>query len=48
VAIEVRADDDTCTPEAISLLEIDDGQIAGINAFLDPRLVAKFGDSIES
>jgi RNA polymerase sigma-70 factor (ECF subfamily) len=48
VTIEVRADDGTWTPEGISLLEIENGQIAGINAFLDPRLVAKFGGSIAS
>lgn len=46
VTIEVRADDGTWTPEGISLLEIENGQIAGINAFLDPTLVAKFGGSI--
>jgi RNA polymerase sigma-70 factor (ECF subfamily) len=48
VTIEVRADNGTWTPEGIGLLEIDDGRIAGINAFLDPTLVAKFAGLVGS
>lgn len=43
VTIEVRAGDGTWTPEGISVLEIEDGQIAGIDAFLDPTLLPRFG-----
>jgi RNA polymerase sigma-70 factor (ECF subfamily) len=48
VTIEVRGDNGTWTPEGISLLEIDDGRIVGIDAFLDPTLVAKFAGSVGS
>ena len=43
VTIEVRAEDDTWTPEGISVLRIEAGQIAGIDAFLDPALLPRFG-----
>ena len=43
VTIEVRADDGNWIPHGISVLEIEEGQIAGIDAFLDPTLVPRFG-----
>ena len=43
VTIEVRAEDGTWIPEGISVLEIEQGQIVGIDAFLDPTLPARFG-----
>jgi len=43
VTIEVRAQDDTWIPHGISVLEIEEGQIAGIDAFLDPTLLPRFG-----
>jgi RNA polymerase sigma-70 factor (ECF subfamily) len=43
VTIEVRADDGTWIPHGISVLAIEDGQIAAIDAFLDPALVPRFG-----
>jgi RNA polymerase sigma-70 factor (ECF subfamily) len=43
VTIEVRAEDDTWIPEGISLLEIEEGQIVGIDAFLDPTVLPRFG-----
>jgi RNA polymerase sigma-70 factor (ECF subfamily) len=43
VTIEVRADDGAWIPHGISVLEIDEGQIAGIEAFLDPGLLPRFG-----
>ncbi|HUE28209.1 MAG TPA: sigma factor-like helix-turn-helix DNA-binding protein, partial [Solirubrobacteraceae bacterium] len=43
VTIEVRADDGTWIPHGISVLEIEEGQIVGIDAFLDPTLVPRFG-----
>jgi RNA polymerase sigma-70 factor (ECF subfamily) len=42
VTIEVRADDGTWVPHGISVLEIEEGQIVGIDAFLDPALVPRF------
>ncbi|HTP19412.1 MAG TPA: sigma-70 family RNA polymerase sigma factor [Solirubrobacteraceae bacterium] len=42
VTIELRAEDGTWTPHGISVLEMDDGQIARIDAFLDPALVPRF------
>jgi hypothetical protein len=41
--IEVRGEDGTWIPHGISVLEIEGGQIAGIDAFLDPTLPARFG-----
>jgi RNA polymerase sigma-70 factor, ECF subfamily len=43
VTIEVRAEDGTWIPHGISMLEIKQGQIAGIDAFLDPTLLPRFG-----
>ncbi len=43
VTIEVRAEDGTWIPHGISLLEIEGGQIVGIDAFLDPALLPRFG-----
>jgi RNA polymerase sigma-70 factor (ECF subfamily) len=45
VTIEVRGEDGAWTPHGISVLEIEGGQIAGIEAFLDPSLVPRFGAS---
>jgi RNA polymerase sigma-70 factor (ECF subfamily) len=43
VTIEVRAEDGTWIPHGISVLEIEEGQIVGIDAFLDPTLPPRFG-----
>ena len=43
VTIEVRADDGAWIPHGISVLEIDEGQIVAIDAFLDPELLPRFG-----
>jgi RNA polymerase sigma-70 factor, ECF subfamily len=43
VTIEVRAEDGTWIPHGISVLEIEDSQIVGIDAFLDPALLPRFG-----
>ena len=43
MTIEVRAEDGTWIPHGISVLEIEEGQIVGIDAFLDPTLVPRFG-----
>jgi RNA polymerase sigma-70 factor (ECF subfamily) len=43
VTIEVRAEDGTWIPHGVSLLEIEEGQIVGIDAFLDPALLPRFG-----
>jgi RNA polymerase sigma-70 factor (ECF subfamily) len=43
VTIEVRAEDGSWIPHGISVLEIEAGQIVGIDAFLDPALVPRFG-----
>jgi RNA polymerase sigma-70 factor, ECF subfamily len=48
VTIEVRADDGTWIPHGVSVLEIEEGQIVGIDAFLDPALVPRFGRPIVS
>jgi RNA polymerase sigma-70 factor (ECF subfamily) len=42
VTIEVRGPDGAWIPEGISVLEIEEGQIVGIDAFLDPALVPRF------
>jgi RNA polymerase sigma-70 factor (ECF subfamily) len=42
VTIHVRGEDGEWIPHGISLLEIEDGQIVAIDAFLDPTLVARF------
>jgi RNA polymerase sigma-70 factor, ECF subfamily len=43
VTIEVRAADGTWVPHGISVLNIEAGQITGIDAFLDPTLLPRFG-----
>jgi RNA polymerase sigma-70 factor (ECF subfamily) len=43
VTIEVQADDGAWIPHGISVLEIEQGQIARIDAFLDPTLLPRFG-----
>ncbi len=43
VTIETRAEDGTWTPHGISLLEVEGGQIVGIDAFLDPAHLPRFG-----
>jgi RNA polymerase sigma-70 factor, ECF subfamily len=43
VTIELRAEDGAWIPEGIALLEVEDDQIAGIDAFLDPTLLPRFG-----
>ena len=43
VTVEVRAEDGGWSPEGISVLEVEDGQIARIDAFLDPTLLPRFG-----
>jgi len=48
VTIEVRAEDGTWIPHGISVLEIEGGQIVGIDAFLDPTLLPRFGVSSAS
>jgi RNA polymerase sigma-70 factor (ECF subfamily) len=43
VTIQVRAEDGSWVPHGISVLEIEEGQIVGIDAFLDPTLLPRFG-----
>jgi RNA polymerase sigma-70 factor (ECF subfamily) len=43
VTIEARAEDGIWISHGIALLEIKEGQIAGIDAFLDPALLPRFG-----
>lgn len=43
VTIEVRAQDGTWIPHGVSVLEIEEDQIVGIDAFLDPTLLPRFG-----
>ena len=43
VTIELRAEDGTWIPHGISVLEIEEGGIVGIDAFLDPTLLPRFG-----
>ena len=45
VTIELRGDDGAWAPHGISVLEIEGGQIIGIEAFLDPALPRRFGVS---
>jgi RNA polymerase sigma-70 factor (ECF subfamily) len=42
VTIEIRAEDDLWAPHGVSVLEVADHQIVGIEAFLDPALVPRF------
>jgi RNA polymerase sigma-70 factor (ECF subfamily) len=46
VTIELRADDGTWTPEGIAVLEIEEDRIVGIDAFLDPALLPRFGVAV--
>jgi RNA polymerase sigma-70 factor, ECF subfamily len=41
--VQFRADDGTWIPQGVGVLEIEQGQIVGIDAFLDPALVTRFG-----
>jgi RNA polymerase sigma-70 factor (ECF subfamily) len=43
VTIEVRAGDGLWMAHGIAVLEIEQGQVAGIDAFLDPALLPRFG-----
>jgi RNA polymerase sigma-70 factor (ECF subfamily) len=43
VTIEVQSEDGEWIPHGISLLEIEGGRIVGIDAFLDPTLLPRFG-----
>jgi RNA polymerase sigma-70 factor (ECF subfamily) len=43
VTIEVRDADGTWVPHGISVLMIEAGQITGIDAFLEPTLLTRFG-----
>jgi RNA polymerase sigma-70 factor (ECF subfamily) len=43
--IELRAEDGTWFPHGVGVLEIEEGQIVGIDAFLDPTLLPRFGVS---
>src|SRR3984957_14984212 len=47
VTIEIRGEDDVWVPHGVSVLEVEDRQIAGIEAFLDPALVQRFGVMVE-
>jgi RNA polymerase sigma-70 factor, ECF subfamily len=42
VTIELRAEDGSWVPHGISVLEIEEGRIAAIDAFLDPALLPRF------
>jgi RNA polymerase sigma-70 factor (ECF subfamily) len=43
VTIEVRGEDDVWVPHGVSVLEVEDRHIVGIEAFLDPELAQRFG-----
>ncbi len=43
VTIEVRAEDGAWVPHGVSVLEVEDARIVGIDAFLDPGLLPRFG-----
>ena len=43
VTIELRAEDGTWSPEGISVLQVENDRIVGIDAFLDPELLPRFG-----
>jgi RNA polymerase sigma-70 factor (ECF subfamily) len=43
VTIEARDEDDDWIPHGVSVLEVEDHQIVGIEAFLDPALLPRFG-----
>jgi RNA polymerase sigma-70 factor (ECF subfamily) len=46
--VQLRTDDGTWIPSGIGVLEIERGQIVGIDAFLDPTLLPRFGVSTAS
>jgi RNA polymerase sigma-70 factor (ECF subfamily) len=41
--VQLRAEDGTWIPQGVGVLEIEEGQIVGIDAFLDPALLPRFG-----
>jgi RNA polymerase sigma-70 factor (ECF subfamily) len=41
--VQLRAEDGTWIPHGVGVLVIEDGQIVGIDAFLDPALLPRFG-----
>jgi RNA polymerase sigma-70 factor (ECF subfamily) len=43
VTIELKTEDGTFIPHGISVLEIEEGKIVGIDAFLKPSLLPRFG-----
>ena len=43
VTAELRGEDGSWAPQGISVLEVEDGRIAGIHAFLQPALLPRFG-----
>jgi RNA polymerase sigma-70 factor, ECF subfamily len=45
--VELRAEDGTWMPHGVGVLEVEEGQIVGIDAFLDPALVPRFGAPAE-
>jgi RNA polymerase sigma-70 factor (ECF subfamily) len=46
--VELRAEDGSWIPHGVGVLEIEGGQIVGIDAFLDPTLPLRFGVSTAS
>jgi RNA polymerase sigma-70 factor (ECF subfamily) len=44
--VQLRAEDGTWIPHGVGMLEIEEGQIVGIDAFLDTTLLPRFGGSI--
>jgi RNA polymerase sigma-70 factor (ECF subfamily) len=46
--VQLRAEDGTWIPHGVGVLEIEEGQIVGIDAFLGPTLLPRFGVSIAS
>jgi RNA polymerase sigma-70 factor (ECF subfamily) len=46
--VQLRAEDGTWIPHGVGVLEIEEGQIVGIDAFLDPTLVPRFEVPIAS
>jgi RNA polymerase sigma-70 factor, ECF subfamily len=41
--VQFRAEDGTWIPRGVGVLEIEEGQIVGIDAFLDPAVLPRFG-----
>jgi RNA polymerase sigma-70 factor (ECF subfamily) len=46
--VQLRAEDGTWIPHGVGVLEIEEGRIVRIEAFLDPTLLARFGVSTAS